>query len=131
MSFCTKAISTLSCCNKLIFATDAPVDCAEALAPGIDALSALIHFDNAYAFGRRICEKLKELIPRQQFDIAVHAHPFSRRSEVRTALLYLLRPHAVGQISDVTLVPAPLPTVRAHEDIVPVSYTHLDVYKRQ
>ena len=34
MSFCTKAISTLSCCNKLIFATDAPVDCAEALAPG-------------------------------------------------------------------------------------------------
>jgi GTP-binding protein LepA len=33
----------------------------------------LIHFDNAYGFGRRICEKLKELIPRQQFDIAVQA----------------------------------------------------------
>ena len=33
----------------------------------------MIHFDNAYGFGRRICEKLKELIPRQQFDIAVQA----------------------------------------------------------
>lgn len=39
----------------------------------VDALSALIHFDNAYSFGRRICEKLKELIPRQQFDIAIQA----------------------------------------------------------
>ncbi len=39
----------------------------------VDALSALIHSDNAYAFGRRICEKLKELIPRQQFDIAIQA----------------------------------------------------------
>ncbi len=39
----------------------------------VDALSALIHFDNAYNFGRRICEKLKELIPRQQFDIAIQA----------------------------------------------------------
>jgi GTP-binding protein LepA len=39
----------------------------------VDALSALIHFDNAYAFGRRMCEKLKELIPRQQFDIAIQA----------------------------------------------------------
>jgi GTP-binding protein LepA len=39
----------------------------------VDALSALIHVDNAYAFGRRICEKLKELIPRQQFDIAIQA----------------------------------------------------------
>ena len=39
----------------------------------VDALSALIHYDNAYAFGRRICEKLKDLIPRQQFDIAVQA----------------------------------------------------------
>ena len=39
----------------------------------VDALSALIHFDNAYSFGKRICEKLKELIPRQQFDIAIQA----------------------------------------------------------
>ena len=39
----------------------------------VDALSALIHFDNAYDFGRRICVKLKELIPRQQFDIAIQA----------------------------------------------------------
>jgi GTP-binding protein LepA len=39
----------------------------------VDALSTLIHKDNAYSFGRRICEKLKELIPRQQFDIAIQA----------------------------------------------------------
>ncbi len=38
---------------------------------GVDALSTLIHFDNAQSFGRRMCEKLKELIPRQQFDIAI------------------------------------------------------------
>jgi GTP-binding protein LepA len=39
----------------------------------VDALSTLTHFDNAYSFGRRMCEKLKELIPRQQFDIAIQA----------------------------------------------------------
>lgn len=39
----------------------------------VDALSSLTHVDNAYGFGRRICEKLKELIPRQQFDIAIQA----------------------------------------------------------
>lgn len=39
----------------------------------VDALSTLIHFDNAYDFGRRMCVKLKELIPRQQFDIAIQA----------------------------------------------------------
>jgi len=39
----------------------------------VDALSTLIHFDNAAPFGRRMCEKLKELIPRQQFDIAIQA----------------------------------------------------------
>lgn len=38
---------------------------------GVDALSTLIHFDNAQSFGRRMCEKLKDLIPRQQFDIAI------------------------------------------------------------
>ena len=39
----------------------------------VDALSTLIYVDNAYSFGRRMCEKLKELIPRQQFDIAIQA----------------------------------------------------------
>ncbi len=39
----------------------------------VDALSTLIHRDNAYDFGRRMCIKLKELIPRQQFDIAIQA----------------------------------------------------------
>ena len=39
----------------------------------VDALSALIHRSNAYYFGKKICEKLKELIPRQQFDIAIQA----------------------------------------------------------
>lgn len=39
----------------------------------VDALSTLTHADNAVAFGRRMCEKLKELIPRQQFDIAIQA----------------------------------------------------------
>lgn len=39
----------------------------------IDALSTLTHFDNSVPFGRRMCEKLKELIPRQQFDIAIQA----------------------------------------------------------
>ena len=39
----------------------------------VDALSSLTHVDNAYPFGRKICEKLKELIPRQQFDIAIQA----------------------------------------------------------
>lgn len=38
-----------------------------------DALSSLIHADHAYDFGRKICEKLRELIPRQQFDIAIQA----------------------------------------------------------
>ncbi len=39
----------------------------------VDALSALTHMDNAYPLGRKMCEKLKELIPRQQFDIAIQA----------------------------------------------------------
>lgn len=39
----------------------------------VDALSALTHESNAIVFGRRICEKLKDLIPRQQFDIAIQA----------------------------------------------------------
>lgn len=40
---------------------------------GVDALSALIHEDNAYNIGKKMCEKLKELIPRQQFDIPIQA----------------------------------------------------------
>lgn len=39
----------------------------------VDALSTLTHVDNAEGFGRRMCEKLKELLPRQQFDIAIQA----------------------------------------------------------
>ncbi len=44
----------------------------------VDALSALMHRDNAYDFGRRMCIRLKELIPRQQFDIAIQAAIGSR-----------------------------------------------------
>lgn len=40
---------------------------------GVDALSSLIHADHAYDLGRRMCEKLKDLIPRQQFDVAIQA----------------------------------------------------------
>ena len=39
----------------------------------VDALSSLIHADNAYTIGKKMCEKLKELIPRQQFDIPIQA----------------------------------------------------------
>ena len=39
----------------------------------VDALSSLTHIDNSVPFGRRMCEKLKELIPRQQFDVAIQA----------------------------------------------------------
>jgi GTP-binding protein LepA len=40
---------------------------------GVDALSAIIHRDKAYDWGKKICEKLKELLPRQQFEIAIQA----------------------------------------------------------
>lgn len=39
----------------------------------VDALSTLLHFDNAYNLGKKMCEKLKELIPRQQYDVAIQA----------------------------------------------------------
>jgi len=39
----------------------------------VDALSTLIHFDNAYDFGKKMCEKLKDLIPRQQYEVAIQA----------------------------------------------------------
>jgi GTP-binding protein LepA len=42
-------------------------------AQSVDALSALIHADNAQSIGRKMCEKLRELIPRQQFDIPIQA----------------------------------------------------------
>ena len=40
---------------------------------GVDALSAIIHRDKAYDWGKRICEKLKELLPRQHFEIVIQA----------------------------------------------------------
>ena len=43
----------------------------------VDALSALIHADNAYNIGKKMCEKLRELIPRQQFDIPIQARSFN------------------------------------------------------
>ena len=54
---------------------DAKLDKLDILLNGdpADALSSLIHADHAYDFGRKMCEKLKELIPRQQFDIAIQA----------------------------------------------------------
>jgi GTP-binding protein LepA len=39
----------------------------------VDALSSLIHADNAYHIGKKMCEKLRQLIPRQQFDIPIQA----------------------------------------------------------
>lgn len=39
----------------------------------VEALSSLIYHEHAYDFGRKMCEKLKDLIPRQQFDIAIQA----------------------------------------------------------
>jgi GTP-binding protein LepA len=39
----------------------------------VDALSALVHRDKAYDWGKRLCEKLRELLPRQQFEIAIQA----------------------------------------------------------
>jgi GTP-binding protein LepA len=44
----------------------------------VDALSAIIHKDKAYDYGKRLCVKLKELIPRQQFEIAIQASIGSR-----------------------------------------------------
>jgi GTP-binding protein LepA len=39
----------------------------------VDALSAIVHRDKAYEWGKKLCEKLRELLPRQQFDIAIQA----------------------------------------------------------
>ena len=57
----------------------------------VDALSALIHLDNAQKIGRKMCSKLKELIPRQQFDIPIQAAIGAKiisRETVKACLLY-------------------------------------------
>src|SRR3546814_9628921 len=56
----------------------------------VDALSSLIHRDRAYDFGKKICEKLKELLPRQQFEIAIQASIGAKRSEEHTSELQSL-----------------------------------------
>ena len=54
----------------------------------VDALSALIHRDNAYTLGKKICLKLKELIPRQQFDIAIQSAIGAKLSQEKQSKHY-------------------------------------------
>ena len=68
----------------------------------VDALSSLTYTDHAYDFGRKMCEKLKELIPRQQFDIAIQAAVGAK----------IIARETVNAITNSSLRPMPRPASR-------------------
>ena len=71
----------------------------------VDALSALIHADNAYTIGKKMCEKLRELIPRQQFDIPIQAAIGRKSFRVKPSkpCEKMLRQNVMGEIFRVSV----------------------------